>query len=227
MTRIPIFYAAFFAIVAISSTLHAASFDCSALLTPIEQLICSNPELSSLDDALGAAYERARSAGNSAARSTKEQQQWLIARNDCANRECLKMLYEARIGELQALSSGANLGKRPEYAKLVAEASLSGHWSPLSPAHGAVDMTLTPSAMVDRKGRRIAHRFLYAKDGAYIFRVDPKSSRSELAPNEYAPYAVYVLSSPDSLSVCSYSEEELKTALRFCRDAGGKYVRIR
>jgi hypothetical protein len=207
--------------------LHAASFDCSALLTPIEQLICSNPELSSLDDALGAAYEGARSASGSPARNAKEQRQWLIARNDCANKECLKMLYEARIGELQALSSGASLSKQPEYTKLVAEASLSGRWSPLSPAHGAADMTLTPSAMVDHKGRRIAHRFLYAKDGAYIFRVDPKRSRSELAPNEYAPYAVYVLSSPDSLSVCFYSEEELKTALRFCVDAGGKYVRIR
>ena len=223
----PISCVAFFAIVAISPILHAASFDCSGLLTPIEQLICSNPELSSLDDALGAAYKRARSASDTAARSAREQRQWLIARNECANGECLKVLYEARIGELEALSSGASLGKRPEYAKLVAEASLSGQWSPLSPAHGAVDMTLTPSAMVDRKGRRIAHRFFYAKDGAYIFRVDPKRSRSELAPNEYAPYAVYVLSSPDSLSVCSYSEEELKTALRFCRDTGGKYVRIR
>ncbi len=194
----PIVRVTCFAAIGISPILHAASFDCSALLTPTEQLICSNPELSSLDDALVAAYERARSASNSAARIAKEQRQWLTVRNDCANRECLKMLHEARIGELQALSSGARLGKRPEYVKLVAETSLAGRGSPLSAAHGAVDMTLTPSAMVDRKGRRISHRFLYAKDGAYIFRVDPKGSHSELAPNEYAPYAVYVLSSPDS-----------------------------
>ena len=227
MQKTPIFFAICFAVTASSPLLHAATFDCSALLTSIEQLICSNPELSSLDDKLGAVYQRARSASATARRSAKEQRQWLTARNDCADRECLKVLYEARIGELQAISSGENLRKRPEYAKLVAEASLSGHWSPLSSAHGAVDMTLTPSAETDRKGRRIAHRFLYTRDGAYVFRVDPKRSRSELAPNEYAPYAVYVLSSPDSLSVCSYSEEDLKTALPFCGDAGEKYVRIR
>src|SRR5260221_10094449 len=47
------------------ATVVAAGFDCSQILTPMESLVCSTPELSGLDDRLTEAYSGARARSSS------------------------------------------------------------------------------------------------------------------------------------------------------------------
>lgn len=94
----------------LNTTAHAASFECAAATQPIEQLICSDPDLSRLDDELGRAYKAYLSNFSEAARIkiTQRQRSWLKAvRTVCgdwlkrgdkpAARECLKQEYSDRL----------------------------------------------------------------------------------------------------------------------------------
>ena len=50
----------FFAIMLTASTSQAASFDCAKATSRMEKAICGNPQLSGMDEALGASYARAK-----------------------------------------------------------------------------------------------------------------------------------------------------------------------
>lgn len=80
---------------------HAASFDCAKAATKVEKMICSDAELSKLDEELNAAYKAALQDKMQAASIKQTQRQWLKERNGCTGSECLKHAYLAR---LQALS---------------------------------------------------------------------------------------------------------------------------
>jgi uncharacterized protein len=84
----------------------AASFDCQRAETPIEKAICSTPELSLLDDQLGAAYKAGveRSADKDKFRA--ESREWVNQiRNKCNSIQCLSLAYRSRISEMQNLGS--------------------------------------------------------------------------------------------------------------------------
>jgi uncharacterized protein len=59
------------------------SFDCEKAKAPIEVLICTDPMLAALDEALGQAYQARRGAVTGAARDklVAEQREWLGQRD--------------------------------------------------------------------------------------------------------------------------------------------------
>ena len=83
-----------------------ASFDCNAAARPIEKTICSDQELSSLDDKLNQSYQSALIKNPEIKFSQRE---WLKALNQCNTDsnpiECLRKAFRARI---QVLSHIAN-----------------------------------------------------------------------------------------------------------------------
>jgi len=79
----------------------AASFDCSKAVTYVEKQICSNDELSRLDDALATEYQTATTSYESESRVRQDQRRWLLQRNACRSRTCITAAYEKRILELQ------------------------------------------------------------------------------------------------------------------------------
>lgn len=85
---------------AAAATAHAASFDCTKALSRNEQLICSNPLLSELDDQMGTSYEIALSQSPDPDALKREQRKWLVKRNGCAEVECLRVAYSTRLAEL-------------------------------------------------------------------------------------------------------------------------------
>jgi len=88
------------------TTAQAASFDCKKAKTEVEKLICSNEELSKLDESLNEAYQRALNRTDIKQQTIKSQRQWLkYQRNMCQDAECIKNAYESRIKELGFTSS--------------------------------------------------------------------------------------------------------------------------
>lgn len=97
---------------------RAASFDCAAAKSPVEKLICGDPELSELDGRLGQAFQAARGPLDPKARDwlQKAQRAWLNARlgwcgvpaagtegkTSDAAKPCLIQLYRDRLSAYQA-----------------------------------------------------------------------------------------------------------------------------
>ncbi|MFB3884846.1 MAG: ankyrin repeat domain-containing protein [Thermodesulfobacteriota bacterium] len=85
---------------------EAASFDCRKARTKIEKLICSNDELSKLDESLSEVYLRALNRADIKQQTIESQRQWLkYERNLCQSAECVKHAYETRIKELSLSAS--------------------------------------------------------------------------------------------------------------------------
>jgi uncharacterized protein len=80
--------------VAAPQTVRAASFDCTKAASAVEKLICSDAEISKLDDDLAATYA-------ARGRPTGDQRRWLGQRNACKDRECIKNAYSTRLTQLQ------------------------------------------------------------------------------------------------------------------------------
>lgn len=85
----------------------AASFDCAKAKSKNEKLICSNSELSSLDEVLSGAYKSAyeRTASKSALRQS--QRDWLASYElrACNDAACLKTYIAERIALLKDVSA--------------------------------------------------------------------------------------------------------------------------
>ncbi|GJM14868.1 MAG: hypothetical protein DHS20C13_01950 [Thermodesulfobacteriota bacterium] len=85
------------------------SFDCSKVeARSIEELICSNEDLSALDQKLAEVYKEAekKAVDEKPPVLKAEQRGWIKSRNDCwksyDEKECVKETYLLRIAELQA-----------------------------------------------------------------------------------------------------------------------------
>jgi uncharacterized protein len=110
-TAVPIFTIIIVTLFGLLSTqATAASFDCKKAATWVEKTVCSNPELSKLDEELAKAYHDAlASLSPEGQKETKQyQKQWLKETlPNCKNDEqdisleCLKYNYKDRIKELQ------------------------------------------------------------------------------------------------------------------------------
>jgi|GEM_PF-1964391 len=88
--------------------IHAASFDCGKAASEVEKLICSDDELSKLDDSLSKAYLQALKRADIKEQTIRSQRQWLKnERNTCQNAECIRKAYETRIKELGLPDEGA------------------------------------------------------------------------------------------------------------------------
>jgi uncharacterized protein len=84
-------------VMAMISSVQAASFDCEKVELGVERIICSDRELSGIDEILNAAYRRALVTSVDEPALRRAQQKWLKTRNACSNSECLKKIYEERI----------------------------------------------------------------------------------------------------------------------------------
>jgi len=82
----------------------AASFDCGKAFTLVEKTVCSDRELSTLDDSMKQAYDRALAVVRDPGQLRREQRQWLKSERDaCRDVRCLKSRYEKRLGQLNSL----------------------------------------------------------------------------------------------------------------------------
>ena len=82
----------------------AASFNCSKASTANEIAICSDDELSSLDETLAAVYKQARGSVSDAKRLKSEQINWIKSLGTCdGNAVCLISAYKTRMVVLDYL----------------------------------------------------------------------------------------------------------------------------
>lgn len=85
---------------------HAASFDCTKAVRPLEKIICSDSELSSLDEKLNESYQNALLKNRELKYSQRE---WLKALSQCNDGptplECLKKSFRERIKTLNSVAS--------------------------------------------------------------------------------------------------------------------------
>lgn len=90
---------------------NAASFDCGKAHTPMEKLICSDTNLSKLDDDLAAAYKKAITASGSKATITQWQREWQRSYPvaSCKNAQCLKSVISARIDLLRNIAPSSEV----------------------------------------------------------------------------------------------------------------------
>ena len=88
----------------IISTSFAASFDCSKSSTEVENLICYNPIVSSLDEKMANLYRVALENSSDKTSIRSEQKTWIsTVRNKCDNDKCLTQAYNMRIVSLTEL----------------------------------------------------------------------------------------------------------------------------
>ena len=83
----------------VGSVGRAASFDCNKATTETEIAICSDPELSALDDRLSKAYLTAKRL-NPSDMTKRDQLSWIKVRDECQNQLCIEMMYLERLLEL-------------------------------------------------------------------------------------------------------------------------------
>ena len=91
----------------LAANLGAASFDCRRARGAVENLVCSDPNLSRLDDVLSRLYRSALNASSQEkAKLVSSQREWLAQRDLCAGRnehlrtECVESAYRNRLKTL-------------------------------------------------------------------------------------------------------------------------------
>lgn len=78
-----------------------ASFDCAKASSVIEKMICTDRQLSDLDEKLGSSYRNAASNAKTSMAVKARQRAWLIeVRNKCQDAPCLERAYTMRLAEL-------------------------------------------------------------------------------------------------------------------------------
>ncbi|NTI49034.1 hypothetical protein G6L94_11975 [Agrobacterium rhizogenes] len=93
----------------VASSANAVSFDCSKASSADERAICSNDELSSLDDAVDAGYREARRSSPNAARPLSRA--LLAERRSCgSDAACLKAAMTKAIGAYKSVILGDTSG---------------------------------------------------------------------------------------------------------------------
>jgi uncharacterized protein len=109
-----------------ASATHAASFDCTKATTMVEKAICSDAELSKLDEQLMAKYKDALSSAPNAANLKNDQKSWLVnTRNKCQDTACLNRVYTERIAVLERSAGTA----APSSSSKKADVSWAGTWN--------------------------------------------------------------------------------------------------
>ncbi len=104
-------------VAAFSSSLQAASFDCTKASTTVEKLICQDNGLSRADDNLAIAYQHAMSAVSDKEALKNQQRTWLKdTRNKCQDTYCLYTAYRNQESllfqaEMQAKEAEGKVGK--------------------------------------------------------------------------------------------------------------------
>lgn len=117
-------------LVALSTQVLAASFDCIKASSETEKLICADPELSALDMLMTEKYLSIEDS-----KPIAEQRSWLSQRNKCDEKACLKEAIINRIDELDAIIDGHPNAEKsfqceiaPTQFKVYNEGGAYGDW---------------------------------------------------------------------------------------------------
>jgi uncharacterized protein len=87
----------------LSGSAHAASFHCGKKVSSSEKLVCTDPDLSSLDDKLAISFKRAKDVTPDAeAFEDDHVKQWQWRQHNCKDKTCVVNWYNRRISELDA-----------------------------------------------------------------------------------------------------------------------------
>jgi uncharacterized protein len=98
------------AVFVFASTSHAASFDCAKASTPVEKAICSETQLSDLDDLLMRAYKQALATATDTNALKTQQRAWLAGvRNKCQDSVCIMRAYNERLTALNSITPSSAL----------------------------------------------------------------------------------------------------------------------
>ncbi len=100
---------------ALSLTAQAASFDCGKAKSTVEKMVCTDTDLSKLDEEIAKVYGEVFKKSLDEALLKKQQRGWLKARNQCKDISCLSDYYRGRLAELNE----ANVFKAEESYTLV------------------------------------------------------------------------------------------------------------
>ena len=88
----------------LSFAAQAASFDCTKSTNKVEKLICSNSELTKLDEDMAKVYDELRKKTPDEALLKRQQREWLKWRNRCQDLVCLDERYRQRIVALNQVN---------------------------------------------------------------------------------------------------------------------------
>lgn len=84
-----------------SCGVSAAGFDCTKASNQTEKTICSDPELSQLDEQLSNQFKKLAVSAKDSKTLIREQRRWITeVRNKCADAPCLARSYRSRINQL-------------------------------------------------------------------------------------------------------------------------------
>jgi uncharacterized protein YfaP (DUF2135 family) len=107
----------------LSGVCVAASFDCSKASTRAEKTICSNPELSAMDERLNQVFQKAVKEPSVNAKELQQaEQRWISKERDrCIDTACFAAAYRKRTAQLEAM-----LAKSKEVMKIIIDTPKSG-----------------------------------------------------------------------------------------------------
>lgn len=118
----------------------AASFDCSKASTTVEELVCSDPKLSALDERLASLYRTALASTQDKSTLKDQQRSWIASsRNTCRTAACLQRSYEGRIGQLTSY--------RPQETTVTGKVTVGSMDSAIELENGDSVSFLTDSAI--------------------------------------------------------------------------------
>jgi uncharacterized protein len=91
--------------------IYSASFDCAKASSRMEKLICSNADLSKLDEKLAEAYKAAYSKDK---KIKANQINWLKETSKCGDESCLTDAYRQRIAALNVIGSTGHFSENKD-----------------------------------------------------------------------------------------------------------------
>ena len=92
-------------LLASSTVCLAASFDCTQAKGRIDKLVCSNKDLSTLDEQVSVVYSRNLAMASNLPHLKDSQRRWLRDdRNSCTEVSCVMAAYKKRLQELERIS---------------------------------------------------------------------------------------------------------------------------
>ena len=178
---------------------HAASFDCKAAKSAVEKMICSDGNLSKLDEELTKVYAQALVVASDREALKREQRSWVKnLRNKCNDLKCLNLSYLARTLKLKRFSSSIFVnGDSSNYGKLT------GKWEPFSKAfHDTGSIEIGASTLL-HESCETSFQLKYIEKLSLFEAVD-KNTCYAFADNEPINY-IKITMEDDYISVRYYS----------------------
>lgn len=127
----------------------SASFDCSKVGSSNEKIICSDPQLSAMDDKLGKTFKLARKkAADRRAFNAASDKQWRWREQHCSTRECLVDWYRERQSALEAAltaTPGSDADTAPQAAAAVPPAAVTKPMKTAKPPTPEAPFAVTPT----------------------------------------------------------------------------------